>query len=149
MNDKHDSDALRAIMHSVDLDADSLRAIAAAQLAGEEWEHLLSAELKSLREAAVRNKEMVAGSAIFMAMLSENYEKDPVALMQLGLGILLDKPFLLLAPKDLKISKRLRRSADRVAIYDRNNLDTLKRATQKCLKDMVGQIEREEKREKR
>lgn len=63
------------------------------------------------RAAVRRSLPGISESAIFLAILSQNYEKDALAVLQFGLAILLDKPIYLLVKRGTRLAENVRRLA--------------------------------------
>jgi hypothetical protein len=75
-------------------------------------------QMKQLVEAAWRNYEGMASSRMCLTIFSKGYEKDPVALMQFALAILLDKPLYLMIEKGRPIPANVRAVAAGIEEYD-------------------------------
>lgn len=71
-----------------------------------------------LREAVRRNLPPMRESAMFLALFTENYEKDATAVLQFGLAVLLDKPIYLVMPRGTHLPENLRRIAKGIGEYD-------------------------------
>lgn len=85
-----------------------------------------------LREAAERTFEKLTDSQCFVALFSEAYQRDPVALLQLGMAVVLDKPILLLVKQGVHIPENVRRLAR--AIEEYNTPDDAALATERLIK---------------
>jgi len=94
-------------------------------------------ELKNLKKIAKDSAEQIDESAFFLSLFTPNYEKDPVALMQLALGILLEKPLLLVVPHGVKIPPRLEQIADGIARYDPEDMTSAEEAVKEILKNAM------------
>lgn len=70
-----------------------------------------------LRQAVSRFFDKVAGSAVFLALLTDAYQRDPQALMQLGMAVVLDKPLLILVAEGTPIPENVRRLARAIETY--------------------------------
>ena len=99
-------------------------------------------QIDELIEAAHRNAGMIQQSTVFMHLYMANYEKDPIALMQMALAILMDKPFLILAAEGTPISDKLRRIADDISFFPPGDEEGLKAATMKMLTRQVQKMEK-------
>jgi len=75
---------------------------------------------RELSEAVKRNREKIEQSRIFVSMLSANYHKEPLPVLQLGLAILLDKPIMVVAPNGTPIPETLRKVAHSIDFFDRD-----------------------------
>lgn len=51
-----------------------------------------------LKEAVDRNREGMASSQIFVQLWDEQMAREPIAILQVGLAVLLDKPIYLVVP---------------------------------------------------
>ena len=85
-----------------------------------------------LRRAVSRTFDKVQGSNVFLALFTAAYQRDPQALMQLGMAVVLDKPLLLLVDGDTPIPENVRRLARAIEVYQ--SLDDLGLATERLLK---------------
>jgi len=90
-------------------------------------------EMEALVTAAIRNYRKMTQSAMCLVLFTEHYEKDPVALMQFALAILLDKPLYLTVPRGRLIPANVRAVAAGLEEYEDGNLEDLKRATERLL----------------
>ena len=84
-----------------------------------------------MRAAVSRTFDKVENSAGFLAMFTEAYKRDPSALMQLGMAVVLDKPLLLLVAAGVEIPENVRRLARAIETY--SNLDDIGLATTRLL----------------
>lgn len=84
-----------------------------------------------VRAAVRRNLPKIEESAIFLAIMSDDYEKDAVACLQFGLAVLLDKPIYLLVKRGMKIAENVRRMAHGLEEYD--TLDDYEYAAKRLL----------------
>jgi len=88
-----------------------------------------SKEMDYLKKVCIESNEKMKDSACFMSIFSDNYMNDPVCMMQLGLSIMLEKPFFLLVPVGIVIPGRILKIADKIVHYDPGCPDSLKKAT--------------------
>ncbi|HEX4469519.1 MAG TPA: hypothetical protein VH080_08285 [Gemmatimonadaceae bacterium] len=91
-------------------------------------------EMESLVRAALRNYHAMKDSFMVLTIFSADYQKDPVALMQFALAILLDKPIYLAVPNDRPIPANVRAVAAGIEVYERDNMDDFKRASEALMK---------------
>jgi hypothetical protein len=84
-----------------------------------------------MRRAVSRTFDKVQASAVFLALFTDAYKREPEALMQLGMATVLDKPLLLLVAADIEIPENVRRLARAIEVY--TNLDDLSVATDRLL----------------
>jgi hypothetical protein len=89
--------------------------------------------MESLVRAALRNYHAMKDSFMVLVLFSENYEKDPVALMQFALAILLDKPLYLTVPKGRLIPANVRAVAAGIEVYEPGNMDDFERASKSLI----------------
>lgn len=73
---------------------------------------------QSLRDAVRRNLPPMKNSAIFLAIMTDNYERDSLAVLQFGLAVLLDKPIYILVRKGHPIAENVRRLASGIEEYE-------------------------------
>src|SRR5262247_2222615 len=64
-----------------------------------------------------RLHDKIKGSNIFLALVTENWKRDPEPLLQLGFAMMLEKPIYLTVPQDAKIPRALERIADGIERY--------------------------------
>lgn len=76
-----------------------------------------------LREAIRRNLPPLKSSTIFLALYSENYERDAIAVLQFGLAVLLDKPIYILVKAGEPIRENVRRLARGIEEYHEGELE--------------------------
>lgn len=79
---------------------------------------MTDASEKWLREEVRRNLPRIQDSAIFLALFTNNYEKDALAVLQFGLAVLLGKPIILVMPRGTKLPENVRRLAKGIGEYD-------------------------------
>jgi hypothetical protein len=74
----------------------------------------------AFKESVRRNIEGLSGSSVFTAIFSKNYEKDIQAIMQFGLAVLMNKPILLIAPREMEsqICDNVKRLAQGIEFVD-------------------------------
>jgi hypothetical protein len=97
-------------------------------------------QIDELIDAVYRNAEGIQKSAVFMQLFTGNYERDPMALIQMALAILMDKPFLIIAPEGTPINDKLRRVADDIAFFVPGDEEGLKAATVGMIKKQLEKI---------
>jgi len=109
-----------------------------------------------LKRAAKRNLDKINSSAVFLALFNEKMAKDPICLMQMGLAIYLDKPIALLVPEGAVIPENLRRVAQKIEYFRRDEddpscindaTDRLMRWLETSDERFLSEIERREKAE--
>lgn len=83
--------------------------------------------------ALARLHEMVADSSVFLSLFTENYKRDPTALVQLVFALMLEKPIYLLVPRGVPIPKGMRRVVDGIEEWDLGVQESLERATMRLL----------------
>lgn len=89
-----------------------------------------------LRQAVERSGEKIAASTIFLSLFTEGYAKDPVAVLQLGIAVALDKPIHILAPYGVELPANIRRLARTVSRYDPDDIESLKAATESVVRSL-------------
>jgi hypothetical protein len=92
-----------------------------------------------LTDATKRSVEAITDSASFIAIYSPSFQRDPVALMQLGLAVVLDKPLYLLVVKGAVVGENICRLARHieVAASPEDTEFATKRLLAQALKDGV------------
>lgn len=86
-----------------------------------------------VREAIKRNVGPLADSSVFLAILSDDYERDALAVLQLGLAVLMDKPIYLLVPKGTELKANVKRLAIDIEYFDREKPGSVEAATERLL----------------
>lgn len=71
-----------------------------------------------LVRATLRNLKAMRESKVMLSIFTDGYEKEPVALLQLALAMVLDKPIYFAVPRGREIPDNLRRVAKGIAEYD-------------------------------
>lgn len=89
-----------------------------------------------LREAVRRNLQPMRESAIFLALFTQDYEKDAVAVLQFGLAVLLDKPIYITMPRGTRLPENVRRIAKGIGEYD--SIEDAPLVTQRLLEEGLG-----------
>lgn len=85
-----------------------------------------------LRRAVSRTFDKVQQSNVFLALFTAAYQRDPQALMQLGMAVVLDKPILLLVESGTVIPENVRRLARAIETY--TSLDDVGLASKRLLR---------------
>lgn len=80
-----------------------------------------------LKTAFLKNKVMISNSNIFLGLLTKSYLVDERAVLQLGIGISLDKPIVILAEEGIIIPKHLEKLAIGIEWFKDSN--DIERAT--------------------
>ena len=93
---------------------------------------LTQREKREWTEVLNHNREALTGSRIFLQLWSDNTSKDPLACMQLGLAIILDKPIHIVVPHGARLPENIRRLATSIEYYDGTTKD-IERATKSLL----------------
>jgi hypothetical protein len=75
------------------------------------------------RAAVRRTLDALTGSAIFLAIFSQDYEENAVAVLQFGLAVLLDKPIYLLCPEGRHLPENVKRLARAIEYYRPDDLE--------------------------
>ena len=86
---------------------------------------------KYLRAAVSRTFDKVAASGIFLSLFTEAYQRDPKALMELGMAVVLDKPVYLLVQTGTAIPENVRRLARSIEYFAAQ--DDIELATRRLL----------------
>lgn len=83
----------------------------------------------------------IAGSAVFTSILPSDGTGDPKFWMELGAGIMFDKPIIVLAMPGAPVPERLRRVADRIVFADidtEEGRESAGREMAAALRELVG-----------
>lgn len=90
-----------------------------------------------VRNAAKSSGPKIEQSRLFLSLLTNGYEKEPLAALQFGIAVLLDKPIFVLAPHGTKIPENIRRMAKAIEFCDMANKNDTEQATLRLLKGHV------------
>lgn len=71
----------------------------------------------------------VKTSDVFLSIFTTHYERDPKAVLEFGIAILLDKPIFVVAPLGTKIPRSVQRIASGINFFDP--------ASEKSLEDAI------------
>lgn len=93
-------------------------------------------EKEFLREVIARTEPKIRGSAVFLSLFSEQMQKEPVPILQLGLAVLLDKPIAIIAFDDEVVPENLRKLAFFVARAKRGDMESVEAATRAIIERM-------------
>jgi hypothetical protein len=85
------------------------------------------------REAVRRSLGPMRDSSVFLAIMSDNFERDALAVMQFGLAVLIDKPIHLLLRKGTVLNENVRRLARSYEYFDPAVPGSLEAATAKLM----------------
>ena len=90
--------------------------------------------IDELKKAAKENRKQIESSGTFLALHTGNFRKDPdpIILMQLGLAVLLDKPFLTVAERGVPVSGNLKKLGA-VEFFEPNRPNAMEEATMRAL----------------
>lgn len=99
---------------------------------------LTDAELKEWQETLKRNIEGMEGSSMFLSLFTEGYRKDPLAVMQFGLAVIMDKPIFVVAPEGVEIPENLKLLARRVEKCDFKDQDSVNKVVGDICKQATG-----------
>lgn len=83
-----------------------------------------------LDEASKNSLPKMQQSGTYMGVVTSDFLKDPLCALQLGYAMILDKPIVLIADKNLKIPASLTKIAKVIERVDINNKNDMKRATE-------------------
>lgn len=84
--------------------------------------HLTDEEKKYLDKVAKSSEIGLKSSKIFLGIGTEEYYKDPVSMLQIGMAVLMDKPIYLLVPHGTNIPRNLKVVATHIEYYGPNEL---------------------------
>lgn len=65
----------------------------------------------ALKKSMLSNKGKIDGSAMFVSLYSDGMYKDPLACLQLGMAIMMDKPIVLIGLQGAKLPEHLKKIA--------------------------------------
>lgn len=87
---------------------------------------------KWLGDASERNAEMIKDSGAFLSIFTENYKEGALPLLQLGIAIMMDKPIILIIPKEhwgIKIPIHLEKIATLIKRVDFDDKKAMAKVT--------------------
>ena len=94
-------------------------------------------ELEDLIRAAKESAKEIGKSGAFVAITPEDYQKDPVMLIQLALAILMDRPIFLLVDSSFAPSSKLLKVCDNWEFFDRGDEQSIRAATKRMFEKLV------------
>jgi hypothetical protein len=95
------------------------------------------ADMEALIDAARRTFTKMKRSQMCVSIFTEDYERDPVALIQFAAAILLDKPIYLLVPEGRVLAANVRAVAAGIEFYPPGDEAALKAASERLLRKAV------------
>lgn len=95
---------------------------------------------ESLKKQIKRSGDGLKQSNVFLSIFTDNYEKDPKCVLELGLAIILNKPIYLLAPEGTKINDNMRKLACHIEFYKENDPMAVKIAADNLAKMLGGNV---------
>jgi hypothetical protein len=96
---------------------------------------------KWAHEAVNRNAGPMEESSVFASILSGNVRADPLACLQLGMAIVMDKPLFLIVDKNMTVPKHLVKIAariERIDVKNKNEVDRAANALGEFMKSLRG-----------
>lgn len=93
---------------------------------------------EQLKKAAEVNFKQVKSSSVFLSILTPDYVDEPIAMMQLGMAVMLDKPLFLMVKKGTEVPETLRLIARKLVEF--TDPESLKGAMVELLKDVKEDI---------
>lgn len=86
-----------------------------------------------LKRVVKGSAEKISESAVYLGLFSDNWEKDPVPIMQLGLAMVMDKPIVMVALDDVPIPENIRKVAVAIERVRRDDKAGFERAVNKVM----------------
>ena len=86
-------------------------------------------ELESVRKVIRENFKKIGDCDDFVSLFTMSYEKEPYCLMQLAIGIALNKPIFLLIEEGIMPSPKIMKVCDGWEMFDKASEESLKGAT--------------------
>lgn len=83
-----------------------------------------------LKRTADASKAKIEESHVFAGVVTGNFLKDPVCILQVGCAVLMDKPIVLIVDKGVKLPQKIVKIADLIEYVDTKNQDDMARATE-------------------
>lgn len=91
-----------------------------------------------LANAAKGSASKIEGSQVFLSLFSGNVHKDPLAVLQLGYAVVLNKPLYLAVPIGTRVPEALLLLSRGVEFFDPNDRRDMERATRKLAESWTG-----------
>lgn len=88
-----------------------------------------------LKKASDGSLGKMQGSSLYAGVVTSNFLKDPLCVLQLGYAIVLDKPIILIVDKRMWIPESLLKVAKLIERVDLDNQSDLKRVS-----DSIGRF---------
>ena len=82
-----------------------------------------------IRKAAEETGEQIKVSAMFLSLFTHAYREDPMACLQLGIAVSMDKPIFMMVPEGEKVPESIKLLAKGIEFYDPKVEDSMKAAT--------------------
>jgi hypothetical protein len=92
---------------------------------------------EALRQVVREHAKHLASAEWFVVGYDEDLIEQPIALLQMGLAIYLDKPIVVIVPIGIKIPMNLRRLALRIVEYDPADPSTMSDALVRIRRTVV------------
>jgi len=97
-----------------------------------ENEHMFTTdEQQWVKKVAESSGAKIQKSSIFLSLFTENYKSDPVAALQFGIAILLNKPLFFAVERGTVINDNIKGVAHGIEYYDASDPISLERAVKK------------------
>jgi hypothetical protein len=88
---------------------------------------------ESYKQASKQSYNLMKDSHMYLGMVTPEFFKDPVCMIQLGLAVLLDKPLYLLVRKNVPIPQHLRNIASAIEIVEDDSQEAYEQASRRLL----------------
>lgn len=98
-------------------------------------------ERRWVRDAVKRNGEAMERSTFVLSIFTGNYNKDPIAVLQFGLAVCLDKPIVLLVPNGVEIPENVRKVATAIEFYVAGDRKSMEDATARLMEIAKGKTD--------
>lgn len=103
-------------------------------------------DLEILKAHVERSLKGIGECYIFSGIVTGNYLKDPVCLIQLSLGLLLDKPLFLLIDDTLVPPLKLLKVCEGYEMYTKDDIQSSEQATKRLLKSIEQYITKQKEK---
>lgn len=80
------------------------------------------------------NYDRIRDSKMFLTLFNQDMRKEALPCLQLGLAIMMDKPILILAPREAVIPTNLKRIAVAIERFDSDDIENTKTAMDRLMK---------------
>jgi single-stranded DNA-specific DHH superfamily exonuclease len=89
---------------------------------------------KDLIKFAEQTAERMGESAVVISIFTNNYKEGIDSLLQFSIALMLDKPLFFIAPEGTKIPEKVRKVADGIEFYKKDDMTSAQEATTRLIR---------------